>query len=96
MNPFQFFLPWSHGDINCPLVPGVLRFGGGGTTVTSPARVAPAAAPAPLAPQRPTQSVSELLNQKQKMRGTRQTTVMTAFTGENTGRRTILGTPIAT
>lgn len=98
MNPFQFFLPsgWTKLD-TCPLVPGMLRFGGGGggSTVVSPARATPPAAPAPLAPKVPTQSVADLLTEKRKVLPKKATTLLTAFTGEDTGRRTILGLPIA-
>jgi hypothetical protein len=96
MNPFEFFLPWKHGVDTHPLVPGMLRFGGGGggTTVVNPsARVAPPAAPAPLAPSRPTQSVADLITQRRKLRPESKT-VLTSYTGEDTGRRTILGLPL--
>ena len=76
----------------------MLRFGGGGggsNAVVSPARATPPAAPAPLAPKTPTQSVTDLLTERRKVLPKKNTTILTALTGEDTGRRTILGLPIA-
>lgn len=74
----------------------MLRFGGGGggSAVVSPARATPPAAPAPLAPKDPTRSVTDILTEKRKILPKKNTTILTAFTGEDTGRRTILGLPI--
>lgn len=91
---------WSSPDTLSSLVPGMAWFGGGGggTTVVSPGRVTPPAAPAPGAASTPTQTVTQILANRQIRKG-RASTIMTGENGyaaATTGaRRTILGIPIA-
>lgn len=96
-----FFFGWDSPDTVSSLVPRMARLGGGGggtTVVQSAPRVTPAAAPAPSTARTPTQSVTDLLSSRRQNR--RNNTVLTNVANDvgvagGTGRRTILGIPIA-
>lgn len=87
-----------------PMVPGLLKtmrheFGSSvpRQSATAATRATPPPAPSPLAPSRPTQSVADILTAKRRAPSARSGTILTRDSGDTygTGRRTVLGTPIA-
>ena len=104
MSLLDFFNPFVGGERSNPLslwlVPVGLRFGGGRTVtqVVQAPKSRPPAAPPPIAPETPTQSVAQILTRKRKPGLDRSGTILTGSGGNDGsggGRRTILGFPVA-
>lgn len=96
---FDFFRPDNprgfHGIMTCSFGGG----GGGSSAPAAPARVTPPAAPAPQNASSPTQTVTQILSSRAPRHG-RASTILSnpdgySATTSTTGRRTILGVPIA-